>query len=355
MTTKLFLVDPENVIKFENDLKIAAEILIEGGLVAFPTETVYGLGGDGTNPDAAKKIYSAKGRPSDNPLIIHIANPADAENYTYTNDTYYKLAERFMPGPLTVVLDAKDSVPRETRGGLSTVAVRCPSHPVAHRLIELCGRPIAAPSANLSGSPSPTDARHVIDDMQGRIDAIIDGGECEIGLESTIVKLEKDGSIVLLRPGKITVDELAFVAPIKIADAVVDKLKEGEIALSPGMKYRHYATNAPIVLLDGERDRVVEYIKEEGLSHTAVICYSEDRKIMAGMLPDAHIYDLGARDDLNEQAHLLFSVLRRADKQNYKKIYAPLPSKDGVGLALYNRMIRAAAHTIINLRQEKNG
>lgn len=355
MTTKLVFVDPENVINSENDLKIAAEIIKQGGLVAFPTETVYGLGGDGTNPDAAKKIYSAKGRPSDNPLIIHIAKPSDAEAYTYTNETYYKLAERFMPGPLTVVLAAKDSVPLETRGGLSTVAVRCPSHPVAHRLIELCGLPIAAPSANLSGSPSPTDARHVIDDMQGRIEAIIDGGECEIGLESTIVKLEDDGSMVLLRPGRITVDELAFVAPVRLADAVVDRLKEGAVALSPGMKYRHYATNAPIVLLDGEVADIVEYIRAEGLSDTAVICYTDDCKRISNILPGADIYDLGAKEDLLEQAHLLFSVLREADKHNYKKIYAPLPSKDGVGLALYNRMIRAAAHTVINLRQEKNG
>ena len=355
MKTKIIFVDPKDVKKFENELKLAAEIIKQGGLVAFPTETVYGLGGDGTNPDAAKKIYSAKGRPSDNPLIIHIANPSDAESYTYTNETYYKLAEKFMPGPLTVVLEAKDSVPRETRGGLSTVAVRCPSHPIAHRLIELCGLPIAAPSANLSGSPSPTDADHVIDDMDGRIEAIINGGECEIGLESTIVKLESDGSMILLRPGKITADELAFVAPVKLADAVVDKLKDGEVALSPGMKYRHYATNAPIALLDGDVKSVVEYIRQEGISHTAVICYSEDRAVISEMLPKADIYDLGAREDLNEQARLLFSVLRTADKQNYKKIYAPLPSKDGVGLALYNRMIRAAAHTVINLRQEKNG
>ena len=355
MTTKIIFVDPENVKNYDNELKYAAEVLRRGELVAFPTETVYGLGGDGTNPDAAKKIYSAKGRPSDNPLIIHIAKPIDAEAYTYTNQTYFRLAEKFMPGPLTVVMTARDTVPTETRGGLSTVAVRCPSHPVAHRLIELCGFPIAAPSANLSGSPSPTDASHVIDDMQGRISVIIDGGECEIGLESTIVKLEDDGSMTLLRPGKITAAELAFIAPVRLAEAVTDRLKDGDVALSPGMKYRHYATKAPIVLLDGEVDSIVEYIKAEGISDRAVICYNDEKEKILQMLPDAHIYTMGARDDLDEQARLLFSVLRQADKHNFNKIYAPLPSKDGVGLALYNRMIRAAAHTVINLRQEKNG
>lgn len=355
MTTKVVIVDLDNINKSENELKNAAETLLSGGLVAFPTETVYGLGGDGTNPDAAKKIYEAKGRPSDNPLIIHIAHPSDAEEYTYTNETYYRLAEKFMPGPITVVLDAKDTVPVETRGGLSTVAVRCPSHPVAHRLIELCGKPIAAPSANLSGSPSPTKASHVIDDMQGRADVIIDGGECEIGLESTIVKVESDGGMILLRPGRITVDELAFVAPVKLADAVVDRLAEGEVALSPGMKYRHYATKAPIALLDGDTDGIVRYILAEGLTDTAVICYSDDYDAISIALPDAEIYNLGAIDNPNEQAHLLFSILREADKHNYTKIYAPLPSKEGVGLALYNRMIRAAAHTVINLRQEENG
>ena len=204
MKTEIIRVDLSRLYDSINDIKNAAEIIRAGGLVAFPTETVYGLGGDGTSSDAARKIYAAKGRPSDNPLIIHIAEPSDAEKYTYTNDTYYKLAERFMPGPLTVVLKAKDSIPPETRGGLSTVAVRCPSHPVARKLIELSGRPIAAPSANLSGSPSPTSACHVIDDMQSRVDVIIDGGNCEIGLESTIVKIEDDGSMVLLRPGKVT-------------------------------------------------------------------------------------------------------------------------------------------------------
>ena len=355
MITRIIKVDPKKIECSEIDIKSAAEILRSGGLVAFPTETVYGLGGDGTNPDAAKKIYSAKGRPSDNPLIIHIAEPSDAEEYTYTSEVYYKLADKFMPGPLTVVLPAKDSVPAETRGGLSTVAVRCPVNPVARKLIELAGRPVAAPSANLSGSPSPTDASHVIDDMNGRVDMIIDGGECEIGLESTIVKIEDDGSLILLRPGKITVDELACVAPVTLADAVTSSLGEGQVALSPGMKYRHYAPASPLVLLDGSVDDAVAYVKGENFADVAFICYADDEVYIRTALPCAKIFILGQKENISQQAHHLFSVLRQVDKHNFDKVYAPLPSKDGVGLALYNRMIRAAAHTIINLRQGKDG
>ena len=352
MTTEIISVDLLHLENSEKDIKNAAEIIIRGGLVAFPTETVYGLGGDGTNPEASRKIYAAKGRPSDNPLIIHIAHPEDAEKYTYTNDTYYKLADRFMPGPLTVVMKAKDSVPPETRGGLDTVAVRCPSHPVARRLIELSGRPIAAPSANLSGSPSPTSARHVIDDMQGRIDMIIDGGDCEIGLESTIVKIEDDGSMTLLRPGRVTISELACIAPVSLADAVTDKLREGQVALSPGMKYRHYAPESPLVLLDGDLSMVTEYIVRENKSNIAILCYTDDKEVVAERFPEADIYILGARDDIDEQARQLFAILRDADKHSYEIIYAPLPTREGVGLALYNRMIRAAAHTVIKLRQD---
>ena len=355
METKIARIDIQNIDNSKNDIKNAAETLIKGGLVAFPTETVYGLGGDGTNSDAARKIYSAKGRPSDNPLIIHISKPEEAETYTYTNNVYYRLAERFMPGPLTVVLNAKESIPKETRGGLSTVAVRCPAHPVARKLIELTGRPIAAPSANLSGSPSPTTAQHVIDDMQGRIDMILDGGDCEIGLESTIVKIEDDGTLTLLRPGKITIEELAFIAPVSVADAVTDKLKEGDIVLSPGMKYRHYAPKSPVFLLDGDTQDVISFLKQENAPKLAILCYNDDLDIMKSYIPSATYYALGAKDNIYEQAKHLFSILREADKHSFDKIYAPLPIKEGVGLALYNRMIRAAAHTIINLRQGRNG
>lgn len=346
MKTKIFRLENGK----NDDLICAAEIIRSGGLVVFPTETVYGLGGDATNPEAAMKIYAAKGRPSDNPLIIHIADPKDAEKYSFTTDMYDRLAKRFMPGPLTVILKSRDIIPPETRGGLDTVAVRCPENKIARELISLSGVPIAAPSANLSGSPSPTKLSHVVDDMYGRVDAIIDGGECEIGLESTIVSCDPDGNLTLLRPGKITVDELARVCPkLRIADAVTDKLKDGEIAKSPGMKYKHYAPKASLILLDGDKMSTVDYIKANCERNIAVICYDDDLDLYLDFMPESNIYPFGKSSDVMTQAKFLFARLRETDKQNFDTIYAPLPTQSGIGLALYNRMIRAAAHTIIKL------
>ena len=330
-----------DIIAQENDLSRAADILRAGGLVVFPTETVYGLGGDATRDEAAKKIYAAKGRPSDNPLIIHIADPTDAESYAVTNALYYRLAKAFMPGPLTLILPRKESIPKSTTGGLDSVAVRCPSHPVAHRLIALCGFPIAAPSANLSGKPSPTSAAHVAQDMDGRVDMIIDGGESEIGLESTIVKIEGDG-LILLRPGAITYDALSLVCEkVSIADAVLHKLAENERPLSPGMKYRHYAPTAPLVLLSGKDENVLAYIKAE-TRKCAALCYDEECEALAGKV----LFPIGKKDDLGTQARRLFAALREADGTDAEIIYAHLPPQEGLGLALYNRLIRAAAHTI---------
>ena len=216
MKTEIFNISPDTVESSTEKERIAkaADIIKQGGLVAFPTETVYGLGGNATDKNAAAKIYAAKGRPSDNPLIIHIAEPEDAERYAFTNPTYYKLAEAFMPGPLTVILPKRDIIPSEVTGGLSTVAIRCPAHPIARELIKAADVAIAAPSANLSGSPSPTCGEHVINDLNGRIDAIISGGDSEIGLESTIVKAEDD-KLTLLRPGAITADALRCVCDRK--------------------------------------------------------------------------------------------------------------------------------------------
>lgn len=338
----------------DNDLNLklssAAEIIKNGGLVVFPTETVYGLGADATNSEAVKNIFVAKGRPSDNPLIIHIATPEDAEKYTYTNEIYYKLAKRFMPGPLTVILKSKDTIPLTTRAGLETVAVRCPENKIARSLIFSSGVPIAAPSANLSGTPSATNALHVINDMMGRVDMIIDGGECDFGLESTIVKIEDDDTVTLLRPGKITVEELSeIVENVKISNAVTNALREGEVALSPGMKYRHYAPASPLELLDAKPEDTVAYIKSEGLKNIAVIVYDGDLQYFERALPHAKCYSFGKKNDEIAQAHLLFAILRDADKMNFDKIYAPAPEKHGVGLALYNRMIRAAAHKITKI------
>lgn len=341
MKTEIFEISPENIDI--NAISRCADIIKTGGLVAFPTETVYGLGADATDKNAAKKIYAAKGRPSDNPLIIHISEPKEAEDYAYTSELYYKLADAFMPGPLTVILSKKNTVPDEVTGGLDSVAVRCPAHPIARALISAAGVPIAAPSANISGSPSPTCASHVIKDMTDKIEAVIDGGECEIGLESTIVKL--DGSkAILLRPGAITADALGCVCEqVEISPAVTEALKENERPLSPGMKYRHYAPKAPLVLLDGESENLLNFlIKAQKEQNCIILCYDEESE----QLKDENIIKIGRSDDLTTQAQRLFGALRKADTMNGEIIYAHLPRPEGLGLALYNRMIRAAAHTV---------
>ncbi len=341
MNTKIFT-NPT-----DENIAACAEIIRSGGLVAFPTETVYGLGADATDSLAASKIYAAKGRPSDNPLIIHVADPRDAEKYAYTSRLFYRLADAFMPGPLTVIMPKRDIIPDGVTGGLDSVAVRCPSHPVARALIRAADVAIAAPSANLSGSPSPTLAEHVISDMKGKIDAIIDGGECEIGLESTIVKIDGD-SLILLRPGAITADALGCVCEsVVISPAVTEQLKENERPLSPGMKYRHYAPSVPLVLVTGERDLVLKYLHNaQNAQRCAILCYQEE----LSKLRCERLIDIGSASDLQTQAHRIFGALRDADKLDCDIIYAHLPTTDGLGLALYNRLIRAAAHTVVHVR-----
>ena len=322
----------------------ASDIIRRGGLVVFPTETVYGLGGDATSATSSQKIYAAKGRPSDNPLIIHVAHPDDAARYAHVCPTYERLARAFMPGPLTVILPKRDIIPPETTGGLDSVAVRCPSHPVARALIEACGVAIAAPSANRSGKPSPTCAAHVADDMDGLVDMIIDGGECDIGLESTIVRIDGEDAVTLLRPGAITYDALCMVVShVTIASAVLEKLAENERPLSPGMKYRHYAPDAPLVLLEGKQEDVLTFLCEEiRTKKCAVLCYDEELSSLDG----AVLYPVGRADDIAAQAKVLFRHLRDADRASPDVIYAHLPPREGLGLALYNRMIRAAAFAV---------
>lgn len=351
MDTKIFKINENSLDLADAELHLAGETVRRGGLVVFPTETVYGLGADGTNADACKRIYEAKGRPSDNPLIIHIASPADAEDFVYTSELYYRLAERFMPGPLTVIMRAKDTVPMETRAGLPTVAVRCPENAIARRLIQLSGVPIAAPSANLSGSPSPTNAEHVIADMQGRVDIILDGGACSFGLESTIVKIEDDNTLTLLRPGKITPEELSEFADVKIAESVTAALREGERVLSPGMKYKHYAPKSPVALLSGEISAIRAFLQNEArYQKIAYISYTEDIPMLSEV-DNLKLYDLGGRDDAIAQSRNLFSLLRATDEGCFDRVYAPKPKARGVYLAIYNRLIRAAAHEIIDLKE----
>ena len=348
MQTKVIkITDPSASVA---ELKEAARILREGGLVVFPTETVYGLGGNGLSAESSEKIYAAKGRPSNNPLIIHISSPEEADQYAVTGDLYRRLAAAFMPGPLTVVLPKRDCVPYATTGGLDTVAVRCPDHPIAHALLAACDFPVAAPSANLSGKPSPTLAEHVISDLSGRVDMIIDGGESDIGLESTIIKLDHDHEgeyLTLLRPGGITVDALTCVCDrVVIAPAVLEQLKEGERPLSPGMMYRHYAPTTPLVLLEGDPADVLAFLQKEQDEHPcAILCYFEE----IPYLKNEHLFPVGGREDLTTQAHTLFSLLRKADRAGAEVMYAHLPDTSGLGLALYNRMIRAAAHTVLKV------
>ncbi len=346
MRTELIKVN--NLSEQAADIALAANIIKNGGLVVIPTETVYGLGGDGTSKDSARKIYEAKGRPSDNPLIIHISSPEQAEAYAYTNPTYYKLAKAFMPGPLTVVLPKKDTVPSEVTGGLDTVAVRCPSHPTARAIISAAGVPIAAPSANTSGKPSPTRAEHVAADLDGKVDMIIDGGECEIGLESTIVMINADESLTLLRPGGITYDALCCVCEkVNISPAIEGVLSENERPLSPGMKYKHYAPSASLVLLCGDDDKVLKFLQDEQKhKRSVVLCYDEE----ISYLESDMILPIGKKDDVASHAKKLFSALRDADKLSPDIIYAHKPQKDGLGMALYNRMIRAAAHTVKEIK-----
>jgi L-threonylcarbamoyladenylate synthase len=335
----------------DEELILAAKFLEEGKTVIFPTETVYGLGTNALSVSSVEKIFLAKGRPSDNPLIIHISKPEDAEKYTFTNHIYYKLAEAFMPGPLTVILPKKDTIPFSVTGGLDSVAVRCPSHPIARKLIECAEIPIAAPSANLSGKPSPTCARHVIDDLNGRVDMIIDGGSCEIGLESTIIKLEGDIA-TLLRPGAITADALTCVCShVEIAPAVLEQLKENERPLSPGMKYRHYAPKGRLTIVEGMPENRAAYIndrlrrcREEGI-RTGVICTDETRDLYVADL----VKSAGSRESEESVARELFRILREFDDEGAEEIYAESFDSSGIGRAVMNRLLKAAGQRIVHV------
>ena len=340
--TKVIKIDPTN--PDAEKIALAAEVINNGGLVAFPTETVYGLGADATDSNAAKKIYEAKGRPSDNPLIIHIANPEDAEKYAYTCELYYKLAKAFMPGPLTVIMPKRDSVPSSVTGGLDSVAVRCPSHPIANAIIAKANVAIAAPSANLSGKPSPTCASHVIDDMTGRIDAIVDSGDCNVGVESTVLSLATDVPRIL-RPGRVTPEMIAqVVGEVEIDEAVFEKLREGQAVISPGTKYKHYSPEAAVVLVRGDFENYCSYVNKNAEEGTVALCFEGEEKHLS--VPSV---TYGKKDDPASQAKHIFDALRAVDKIGAKRVFARFPENEGVGLAVFNRLLRAAAFNIIDV------
>lgn len=330
---------------WDNAIKKAAAYIVSGELVGIPTETVYGLAGSALYSTAAEKIYAAKGRPSDNPLIVHVAYPADAEKYAYPTSLFYTLAEHFMPGPLTIILPKRSIIPDTVSGGLDTVAIRCPAHPIAHRLIEISGHPIAAPSANRSGKPSCTTAAHVYEDLAGKIPLILDGGICDIGVESTVVSLEKD-RCTILRPGAITREMLsAYCRDVAVSDAVVHPDQAGEKPLSPGMKYKHYAPDCQVVLLDGTIDECKKYILANAKEKIGILWYEEDRDLF----PNVAFLSLGSLDDFAEYEKRLFILLRKADELGLNVLYARLPETTGISLAYYNRIIRAAGGKIVKL------
>ena len=325
----------------KQDIELAGEILRGGGLVAFPTETVYGLGANALDKAAVKSIYAAKGRPSDNPLIVHIAKKEDfAPLVREITPKAQALIDAFFPAPLTIILPKSDLIGSVVSGGLGTVAVRMPQNETARAVIAAAGVPIAAPSANTSGKPSPTNAQYVYEDMNGRIDAIVDGGECEFGVESTVITLAGE-TPVILRPGAVTQEMLeAVIGRVELSPAVLNELAENETAASPGMKYKHYAPKARIILVEGSRDNYERFVNMQ--RDCAALCFEGDNITIPKVT-------YGAEDNALSQSHEIFSALRRLDEIGAKKAYARAPEKSGVGMAVYNRLIRAAAFCVLNL------
>lgn len=327
-------------------IRQAAEIIKQGGLVGIPTETVYGLAGNALDGSVSRKIFAAKGRPSDNPLIVHIAKIEEAAPLVKAfPEAAQKLAAAYWPGPLTMVLPKSDLVPMETSGGLATVAVRLPSHPVANRLIQACGCPLAAPSGNLSGRPSPTTARHMLHDMDGRIDAILDGGPCGVGVESTVLTLAEQEPR-LLRPGGVTLEMLQkVIGQVQVDPAVLHKLAEGAHAASPGMKYKHYAPKARVILVKGGGEVYREFVNYKKAPGIGALCFDEDQPFL--QVPSVAY---GGENDSAAQARELFDALRALDeKEGIHTVYARCPELEGVGMAVYNRLIRAAGFEVITL------
>ena len=328
---------------------LAADILRRGGLVAIPTETVYGLGADGLNPEAVDKIFAAKGRPGDNPLILHVTGPEQLPRFCHDiPDAAYLLAQRFWPGPLTMVLPANACVPRRTTGGLSTVAIRCPKTAVTREIIRLAGVPIAAPSANLSGKPSTTTARHVLDDHDGRIDAVVDGGPCAVGVESTIVDLT-EARPRLLRPWGVTPEELTQVLGDLVIDpAVTAPLRQDAVVRAPGMKYRHYAPQEPVLIVSGSREKAAAYIHAHFSPGDRVLCFEEELPLYEGCDPLSY----GREADVASLSAGLFAALRILDSPSVGKVFARCPVGGGVAYAVQNRLQKAAAFHIVDAEAE---
>ena len=343
--TKIIKIDEDNM----GELKKGAEIIKGGNLVAFPTETVYGLGANGLDNKAVKKIFEAKGRPQDNPLILHISHIEEVKPLVdFISQDVEKLMEAFWPGPLTIILKRSNLVPDIITGGLDTVAIRMPNNPIALKLIELCQLPIAAPSANTSGKPSPTQASHVSQDLYGKVDLIIDGGNTGIGVESTVLDMSRDIPTIL-RPGGITLEDLRIYLPNVEEDLSI--VKEDEIPLSPGQKYRHYAPKAEMLVFNGEVDNIIREI------NTLAKKFSKEGKKVGIMATDESknkyeigtIISVGTRKDKNTIAHNLFNTIRLFDKENVDIILAEGVENIGIGTAIMNRLKKAASGRVIEV------
>jgi len=328
---------------YENSINIASEILKSGGIVAVPTETVYGLAASAFSDNAINMVFTAKGRPQDNPLIVHISNLDMLGNIACDiPDVAYTCAKAFWPGPFTMVLPKGDNIAESVSGGLNTVAVRFPSEKTICDIIEKSGLPLAAPSANTSGRPSPTTAAHVIDDLDGKIDAVVMGGDCTVGVESTVVSLVGEKPR-LLRPGAVTPEQLLKILPdLIVDDAVLEKLKDGETAASPGMKYKHYAPKTRAILVEGCSNSFVRFVNQK--SDCAAICFEEEFYNIT--VPKI---SYGSKRDESTLAQNVFSVLRDIDSLGVKEVYIHAPSKEGMGLAVYNRLIRACGFNVVTL------
>lgn len=344
LETEFIKIDPENIDM--DAMRRAGEIIAGGGLVAFPTETVYGLGASAVDSGAAEKIYAAKGRPSDNPLIVHVCSFEQIEELAENIPAYAKkLMQSFMPGPLTLILKKKSCIPDEVTANMDTVGIRFPSNPVAAALIKCSGVPIAAPSANISGKPSPTTARDVMEDMNGKIECIIDGGSCSVGVESTILDASGERP-VLLRPGGITVDMIKEICPeLKIDSHVLKSVAPDEQPKCPGMKYKHYAPDAEVTVIEGEMENVRAKINE---------LLKENKGIVTGVLTmydsaydDAVIINAGRQN--SEYARNLFSDLREFDRLGVELVFAEFCENDGVGLAVKNRLYKSAGGRVIHV------
>lgn len=329
-------------------IRKAAIMERKGEIVAIPTETVYGIAADATNGEAVRKIFKAKGRPQDNPLIVHIGNMEMAEGLVAKiPDRALRLAEQFWPGPMTIIMPRGPRVADEVCAGLDSVGIRMPSHPVVQEFFRQGALPFAAPSANLSGSPSPTNAKDVFLDMNGRLPLILDGGECQVGVESTVISITGEQPI-LLRPGYITVDQLerTLGEQVVLSSAILEKLQEGEHPRSPGMKYKHYAPKANITILKGSLAQFTEYVEKnsKGKSNVWCLCFEGEQNYLPVPCVAYGTIGNGA-----SQAHSLFRSLRELDEKGARTVYARCPESEGISMAVYNRLIRAAAFRMVEL------